>query len=276
MLQIVTDSSCDLPKDILEENNIKVVPLTISIDGQDYKEGVNISAEEFHEKMLACKELPKTSQPSPINFAKAFEEFPEEDSILCMTISSGLSGTYQSACLGRDMCKNKDNIFIFDTLAGSLGHGIEILRAKKMSLEGAPISTIIEELEKIKNEITIFILLDTLDNIVKGGRLSKFKGTLASILDIKTILEGINGKVELIEKVRGKKKFINRTIESIGNKCSDFSDKVFGITHVSDLDDALLLKELIIENFNPKDVIINTMGCTMSTYAGKNGMIISF
>ncbi|MGY0373578.1 DegV family protein [Clostridium sp. JNZ J1-5] len=276
MLHIVTDSSCDLPKNILEENNIKVVPLTISIDGKDYKEGIDISAEEFHKKMLTSKELPKTSQPSPINFAKAFEEFSEEDSILCMTISSGLSGTYQSASLGRDMCKNKDNIFIFDTLAGSLGHGIQILKANKMSLEGKPVSTIIEELEKIKNETTIFILLDTLDNIVKGGRLSKFKGTLASILDIKTILEGINGKVELIEKVRGKKKFINRTIESIGNKCSDFSDRVFGITHVSDLDDALLLKKLIIENFNPKDVIINTMGCTMSTYAGKNGMIISF
>src|SRR5690554_4292326 len=114
LIHIVTDSSADLPRDLLEKYHISVVPLTIKLQGQEYLEGVNISSQEFFQKMFLSEELPKTSQPSPLAFANEFKRLSKEGEVLCLTISSGLSGTYQSAMLGKDMCEGP--VEVFDTL----------------------------------------------------------------------------------------------------------------------------------------------------------------
>lgn len=274
MIQLITDSSADLPKELLDKYNIVVVPLTITIDDKDYLEGVDITPQEFFEKMSESKKLPKTSQPSPAAFAEAFKNLSKNGDILCLTISSGLSGTYSSACMGRDM--SEVSVTIFDTQAGSLGHGLQLIEAAKLIEKNCSIEEIIEYLEDYRKNQNIFILLDTLENIVKGGRLSKFQGALTKVLDIKVFLEGIEGKVEVKGKIRGKKRFLKKTIEIIGERKSDFSDTVFGITHINNITDAEYIKEQIIERYHPKDVIINYMGATMGTYAGDGGMIISF
>lgn len=274
MIQFITDSSADLPEWIIEQYNISVVPLNISVNNKEYIEGVNISPQEFFQKMFASNNLPKTSQPSPASFSKIFSKISKEDEALCFTISSGLSGTYQSACLGKNL--SNSNVTIFDTLGGSLGHGIQILKAAQLAAEGLPIDKIIEKLKEYRNEMNILILLNTLENIVKGGRLSKFQGSVAKILDIKILLEGVEGKVKILEKIRGKKKFLQRVLDTIGERKQDFSDTTFGITHVDNLEDAEFLKNEIMKRYNPKDIIINYMGATMATYAGKGGMIVSF
>lgn len=274
MIQLVTDSSADLPKVLIDRYNITVVPLTIRIDGVDYLEGIDITPQEFCEKMFNAKELPKTTQPSPGAFANVFNALGDKGPILCLTISSGLSGTYQAACVGRD---NKDiDVRIVDTLAGSLAHGFQLIEAAKMVEQGKSIDEIVEFLEEYKKHANILILLDTLENIVKGGRLGRFQGSMAKVLDIKVALQGVEGKVEPLEKVHGKKKFLHRAIEIIGERKSDFSDTVFGITHIDNLKDAEYLRDEIIKRYKPKDVIINYMGATMGTYAGKDGMIVSF
>jgi DegV family protein with EDD domain len=274
MIQIVTDSSSDMPKELIDRYDISVVPLTINIDGMEYLEGQDITPEEFYKKMKNAKSLPKTSMPSPGVFAEVFNKLSEKGSILCLTISSGLSGTYQSACLGRD--DSGKDVRVIDTLAGSLGHGLQILEACMLREQGKSIDEIVDHLEEMKKHSNILILLDTLENIVKGGRLSKFQGSIAKVLDIKVILHGVNGKVEILEKIRGKRKFLNRTLGLIGDLKDDFSNTVFGITHINNQKDAEFLKSEIIKRFNPKDVIINYMGATMGTYAGDKGMIISF
>lgn len=274
MIQLVTDSSADLPKELLDKYNIFVVPLTINIDGKEYLEGIDLIPQEFHKMLSNSKELPKTSQPSPAAFADLFKALGSKGPILCLTISSGISGTYQSACLGRDM--SGVDVTVFDTLAGSLAHGIQLMEARKLADEGLTIDKIREFLEEYRKHSNILILLSTLENIVKGGRLSKFQGSIAKILDIKVLLEGVEGKVELMEKIRGKKRFLKRIIEIIGERKNDFSDTVFGITHVDNIQDAEFLRDEIIKKYKPKDVIINYMGATMGTYAGKGGMIVSF
>lgn len=274
MIQIVTDSSADMPKELIDKYNITVVPLTINIDGKEYIEGENITPEEFFEKMKNAKNLPKTSMPSPGVFTDVFNELSKKGPVLCLTISSGLSGTYQSACLGRDNVNN--DVRVVDTLAGSLGHGLQLIEACKLREQGKNIDEIVNYLEEMKKHTNILILLDTLENIVKGGRLSKFQGSLAKVLDIKVILQGVDGKVEILEKIHGKKKFLRRTIELIGELKDDFSNTVFGITHINNIKDAEFLKSEIIKRFKPKDVIINYMGATMGTYAGDKGMIVSF
>lgn len=274
MIKIITDSTSDLPEEIIKKYNIRVVPLTVTVDGKDYVEGVEITPQEFYQKMYRANSLPKTSQPSTASFAKVFKELSEKGQLLCLTMSSKLSGTYQSACIAKEMSRSE--VTVFDSLGGSLGQGIQILRAARLSSLGFSLEQIVEKLRVYREEMQILILLNTLENIVKGGRLSKFQGTLASVLNIKILLEGLDGAVHMLEKVRGQKKAIQRILDIIGERRKDFSDRVFGITHVDNPDDAEFFKKSIIERYNPKEVLVNQMSATLATYAGKGGLIISF
>lgn len=274
MVQLITDSSTDLPKEIIDKYNISVVPLTINLDDEEYLEGVDITSEEFFKKMFASKKLPKTSQPSPSAFADIFKRLSNHGEMLCLTISSGLSGTYQSACLGKDL--SNTNVIVFDTLAGSLGHGLQLIKAAELASQGLTVKEIIKKLKEYRDNMNILILLNTLDNIVKGGRLNRFQGSIAKIFDIKIILEGVKGEVELLEKIRGKKKFLKRALDIISERKNDFSDTSFGITHTGNHEDVKFIKNELNKRFSPKEIIVNYMGATMGTYAGKDGMIISF
>ncbi|WP_040206414.1 DegV family protein [Neobacillus jeddahensis] len=275
MIKIITDSSADLPKELIEQYDVTMVPLTVTIEEQDYLEKVDLTPREFFTKMFSTDILPKTSQPSPASFAKAFSKFDSGTEILCLTISSGLSGTYQSACIGKDL--SNANVTVFDSLAGSLGHGLQIIRAAELAEQGASMEEIVSNLTEYRDKMNILVLLDTLENIVKGGRLSKFQGSLAKILNIKVILERVSGgKVEIFEKIRGKRKFQKRVLDIIEERGKDFSTLTFGITHTGNVEDAEAIKQELIKRFSPKDIIISYMGATMGTYAGKDGMIISF
>lgn len=275
LIQLVTDSTSDLPKEIIDQYNITVVPLTINIDGVDYLEGIDITPLEFYEKMSNAKDLPKTSMPSPGVFAETFNELSKKGPVLCLTISAGLSGTYESACFAAN--NSQGDVRVINTVSGSLGHGIQLMEAGDLIKEGKTIYEIEDHLNTKKEDSRVLILLNTLENIVKGGRLSRFQGSLAKMLDIKVILHDMpDGKVEILEKLRGKKKFLKRSLEIIGNLRDDFSDTVFGISHIDNFKDVEFLKDEIIKRFNPKKVVINYMGPTMGTYAGKDGLIISF
>ncbi|XJZ27762.1 DegV family protein [Bacillota bacterium Lsc_1132] len=275
MIKIITDSSADLPEEWIKRYDLTVVPLTITIDGQDFLEKIDLTSEEFFTKMFAADELPKTSQPSPAAFAETFTTFEKDTDLLCLTISSGLSGTYQSACMGKEL--SNAHVTVFDTLAGSTGHGLQVIRAAELAEQGYSIPEIVADLTVYRENMNILVLLDTLENIVKGGRLSRFQGSLAKILNIKVILERVDGgKVEILEKIRGKNKFRRRVLEIIKERGTDFSNITFGITHTGNEEEAEALKKEIMNQFHPKEVIINYMGATMGTYAGKNGMIIAF
>ncbi|MCM3766240.1 DegV family protein [Neobacillus niacini] len=275
MIKIITDSSSDLPEELIELYDITIVPMTVTIGNQDYLEKINLAPKEFFTKMFSTDALPKTSQPSPATFAKTFSKFGTDTELLCLTISSGLSGTYQSACMGKEL--SNANVTVFDSLAGSLGHGLQVIRAAELAKQGYTLDEIIKELTDYREKMNILVLLDTLENIVKGGRLSKFQGSLAKILNIKVILERVDGgKVEILEKIRGTKKFHRRVLELIQENGNDFSQTTFGITHTGNEEDAEAIKQELIHLFHPKEVIVNFMGATMGTYAGKDGMIISF
>lgn len=275
MIKIISDSSADLPKELIERFEITLVPLIVTIDEHDYLEKIDLTPQEFFTKMFSTEVLPKTSQPSPASFAEAFSKFDTDTELLCLTISSGLSGTYQSACIGKEL--SNANVTVFDTLAGSLGHGLQIIRAAELAKQGHTVDEIVADLTDYRENMNILVLLNTLENIVKGGRLSKFQGSLAKILNIKVILDRVEGgKVEILEKIRGKKRFQKRVLEVIQERKTDFSSITFGITHTGNEEDVEAMKQAIIQKFHPKDIIINYMGATMGTYAGKDGMIISF
>lgn len=274
MLSIVTDSSADLPQEVVERLGISVVPLTVSISGQEFREGVDLSAAEFAQKMLCCPDLPKTSQPSPSVFAETYRRLSGQGQLLCLTISSKLSGTHESARLAKDL--SDTDVEVFDTLAGSLGHGLQVMKAAELAGQGATRREIVAELERYRQGMTILILLDTLENIVKGGRLSRFQGSLANLLNLKILLEGVEGAVVLKERIMGKKRFLRRVLERIGESGRDLAERMVGITHIDNLADVEYLSGEIQRLYQPKGVIVNHMGSTMGTYAGRGGIIVCY
>ena len=273
MVRVVTDSSCDLPAELLKKHRIPFVSLNVFINNKTYREDLEINPEEFWDLMSRSGELPKTSQPTPADFAKVFSTIQEEgDTPLCITISSGLSGTYQSAVLGRQLSGNK--AYVFDSLAGSISHGIQVLIAARMAENGYELEAILPVLEDYRENVKIIIPLKTLENIVKGGRLSRVQASIANILNIKIILHGVKGKVELLKKVRGTRRFREAVLEIIDDAAKT-GKKIFGITHVDNLDDATFFADEIKKRVEDAEVIIGKMGPTIATYAGLGGLILA-
>lgn len=277
MIHIVSDSSCDLPDEYLKKHQISLVPLTVRFDDdKEYREKIDITPEEFNKKMAASSTLPKTAQPSPAAFLKAFEESASPgDEILCITISSKLSGTFQSANLAKNMTSIP--VTVFDSLAASPGHALQIMRAVELRDAGYSMDEIIAELTNFRdNEMKIFIYLKTVENIVKGGRITKFQGTLAKVMNIKLICEGIKGEVVPLEKVRGEKRALERLISIIGEQKTDFSDTVFYLTHTENPEDAEFIKSELLERYKPREVLIYETGPTVGTYTGPGGIVLAF
>ena len=275
MIQIVTDSSADIPKNIINKYHIYTVPMNISVNGKEYEEGVDITPKEFYKEMAISRELPKTSQPSPARYAQTFSKLSGQGEVLCFTIASTLSGSFDSARLGKELSGNP-SVEVFDTLAGSIGHGLQVIKAAEMAQAGFSMDEILSQLSRYRQEMRFLILLDTLENIVKGGRLSRFKGSLAKILNIKAILHNVEGRVEVLEKVRGRQLSLKRVINLVGERCVDFSERPIGISHVNILPDAQFLSQELEKLYHPKEIIIHDMGATIATYAGKAGLIVAF
>ena len=275
MIHLVTDSCADIPGYLLQKYNITVVPLSIRVNGKEYVEGVDITPTEFYREMEIASELPKTSQPTPDQYAKTFQKLAETGDVLCLTVSSKLSGSYNSANLGGGIA-GKSNIAVFDTLSCSLGQGLQVLKAAELIRSGHSLPTILDELAKIRSETNFVALLYTLENLVKGGRLNYFQGSLGKLLNIKIILHINQGSLEVLDKVRSRNKSIERFLEFIGAKCDDFSTRTVGITHLDNPTDAEFIAATIKERHRPREVIISEMGVTIATYSGKGAIIVVF
>jgi DegV family protein with EDD domain len=275
MLHIVTDSSCDLPEDMIKRYNIHIVPLSVNIDGKVYRERIDMTPQQFYQKMALSRNLPKTSLPPPASFLEVFNELSQTGPVLCITISSGLSGTFASALRAKEL--SEKDITVFDSLAGSLGHGLQVIKTAELAESGHSLPEILNELEKYRSKMNILILLNTLDNIVKGGRLSRFQGGLGKLLGIKVLLHNdAEGKVVLKAKARGKTKFLSMVLQEIARRCPDMTAVDVGITHYNNLEDAEFIKKQLVESLQAGQVIINDMGITMATYAGEGGLIVAF
>lgn len=277
-IKIITDSCSDLPQKVIEKYNIGVVPLEIRFGDKNYLDSIEITKNEFYDMMKEYNELPKTASPSPQQFISEFEK--SDDNILVITISSGLSGTYNSAMIAKEIYE-KDNkhkkIHVIDSLSASVGEGLIALKAAQKASEGIDIDELAESLRKSSKEVQVFFLLETLDNIVKGGRIGKVTGKIASLLSIKLIMKSDgNGIVDLAEKIRGSNRAFNRLIEIIGENSSNLENKILAIAHANCYAKALEFKKRVEERYKFKQVITSTIGATIGTYSGEGGLLISF
>ena len=272
-IKLITDSTCDLPKDVLEKNNIEVMPLLINFGEESYLDGIEISQDELFEKIESGNIFPTTAQVTPNRFLEVFENAKKNDEILILVlISSVMSGTYQSACLAKEMSEY-DDIYIVDSKSTCSGLGVLVLRAANLIKEGKSVQEIIDDLEKEKYKINSSLSFDSLDNLIKGGRISKTVGVVTGILGIKLILEIKDGLMAVKDKVRGSKKAVKRIIEDI-EKYGCRKDLPVILVNVDMEDIAGPLREYL--KANNIDFIETTVGCTVAIHSGKKASGLFF
>lgn len=231
-IHIITDSACDSAQ-AFKERFHAIVPLTVSFGERDYIDGVTMDKNEFYTKLVESKELPRTSQPSPALFEKAFKEVQEKgDSAVVITISSRLSGTYQSACIA---AQNFPNIRVVDSLSVSIGSGILAEYAYRCAEEGMGLDELEKHLCQKRDAIRVVAMVDTLKYLRKGGRISGTAAVAGEILNIKPVITIRDGVVSILGKARGSKKANNFLIEQIRQNGVNYSMPILlGYTGLSD------------------------------------------
>ena len=203
-VQLIIDSASDLTLEEANALGVKLIPIPINFGEQEYLSGVTITQEEFYNKLASCKELPTTSQPAPYEFEKAFQEVKDAgDEAVVLCISSALSGTYQSAkAIAQDY---PDCIWVVDTLSVTIGQRLLLDYALQLREKGYNAKRLAEEIENAKTRLTVYGIVNTLDYLVKGGRLSKAAGAAGTLLGIRPVLTVRDGVLQVIGKARGVK-----------------------------------------------------------------------
>ncbi|HBF4284274.1 DegV family protein [Clostridioides difficile] len=275
-IKLIVDSACDLPDDIIEKYNIEVVGLNVSFGEESYISGKEIDNETFYRKMSESKVLPKTSCPSPDKFLEAYH--CQEESVLVINISSGLSGTYNSALLAKDMFEKEGNnkkVEVIDSLSGSIGIGQLVLKAAILIKEGKEIEEIVSIINKYKDNPPFFGTLETLENAIKGGRINPIAGKIINTLNFKAIIQVSDGVVTPIDKARGEGNSLKKLITLVESKIKDKEEKVLFIGHANCPEKAQKVREVMEKDVKYKDVVICEVGSVMGTYTSKGAILIT-
>lgn len=275
-IKIITDSLSDMPKEIADKYDIKVLPLTVRFGTEEYKDGVDLSSSEFYKKLEAVNEIPQTSQVNPGEFKEAIEEAFDEgyESIIIINGSGGVSGTHQSAVIAKEQLDN-DNIYVFDSRSLSYGCGMIVTMIAEMVAEGKTLDDVLSRLKHMIEGVQHIFSVDTLKYLHKNGRLSTGKMALGTLLNVKPILGIIEGKVEPIDKVRGNKKLYKKMIEICVEKGLKKGARI-SVGHASNREGIEKLKELIKEELNPSRIDEADIGCTIGTHTGAGVLAIFF
>jgi hypothetical protein len=201
---IVTDSTADLTEEEVKQFEISIVPMNISIDDENYIDGVTITKDEFKQKMIASSGLPKTAQPSIGRFVEVYDELGKNgDSVISIQMMRSISGTVDAARQAADITET--NVKVVDSDFTSRSMGMIVKEAAKAAQEGKTVEEILEIVEDAKKRTTLYLTVVNLDNLIKGGRISQLMGMFSNLLNIKLFLQVIHGKIEIIQKGRGLK-----------------------------------------------------------------------
>ena len=273
-IKIVTDSSCDLGINFIEENNIELIQLLLNLDGEIIKDdlGKSLGYREFYEKLRAGS-MPSTSQINIYTFEEKFKELLDAGyEILYIGLSSALSGTFNSANMARNNILEENpnaKIAVVDSISVSMGLGMLIKKAYEMINEGKMLEEIVQWIEENKSKVIHAILVDDLKHLKRGGRLSASSAAVGSILNIKPLLKLNNsGAVEVSEKIKGKKKGLKRLASIVKEKAINIENEILYIMHGDALEEAQYLKEIILQELNFKDVKVEYIGTVIGTHGG--------
>ena len=279
-VKIIIDSASDIKVAFAQQQNLGFAPLRTILAGTEYRDGIDIVPDEFFEKLEANKEVARTSQVNVAEFAAMFEEaVGAGDDVLVITISGALSGTYQSAVIAANDYPGR--VFVVDSLSATAGEQVLLAHALKLREAGKTAAEIFAELDVIRKKARLFVRVETLEYLKRGGRISKTSAAIGGVLNIMPILtlDG-EGKIETVGKARGIKmshKMMNDNIRAVGG--IDFSMPVV-ITYAGDLNDGTVQSYLNdskdIYGDHIDQLTIGQLGCVIGTHAGPGAIVVSF
>lgn len=264
-IKIITDSTLDIPVDLIREKDIEVLPLLINFGEESYLDGVEINTKEMLERIDREDALPMTAQVTPNRFEEVFRRYLDEGyKIVTLVLSSDMSGTYQSACIAKDMVES-DDIVVIDSRNVTSGLGLLVLKACEFRDNGNNIFEIEEKIKALTSKIRSSLCFESLENLVRGGRLSKTAGTIGSVLGLRLILEIKDGNMAVKDKVRGSKKALKKIISDFENANVDYScpiilDEIYNEEIFNGLKDYLEKNEI--------QYIRGIVGCTVGIHSG--------
>lgn len=277
-VRIITDGGADLPKDIIDQYNIGVVAVHIHFADREYSSDT-LEAETFYKLMKESKVLPKTASPTPQQFLDEYRKGYAGEPIVVITTSKEVSSTYDHACFAKQLFLEEEPnalIEVIDSRSGSAAMSLLTVQAARLSAKGTSFAELVKTmLEKVKATHTFFVL-ETLENVIKGGRLDRVKGAIASMLNIKLILFANEGKIDVLEKVRGTQNALKRLVDQIGEYSKNFEDKILSIAHGNCEEKAKKIMQEIVKKYPFAEVLLSTIGPAMGTYAGEGAIVLAY
>jgi DegV family protein with EDD domain len=265
-VKVVTDSTADLPPDLAKELGITVVPLNVHFGTEVFRDGVEISTDEFYQRLVTSPRLPSTSQPTVGDFMQTYQELGETtDEIVSIHISAKLSGTLNSANQAREQYEGAARIEIVDSQQGSLGLGMVAVAASRAAQQGSSLDDVVKEAESAIPRVQFFGLLDTLEYLEKGGRIGKAQAFVGSLLRIKPLLVVRDGEVHPLERARTRGKGIERLCE-LAQEHMPLED--LAVVYSTTPDDAQALAQRLKPFLPDGEVFVSQVGPVVGTYLG--------
>ena len=268
--KIVTDSTSDLSQKYLTDNDINVIPLNLTIDGESFADQIDISSEAFIEKIENDADV-KTSQPAIGKFIDLYDELGGDGSeIISIHMTSGLSGTYQTALQASQMTKS--NVTVIDSKSISYGLGYQVQHVVKWNNEGLSTTDIVNQINELQKDIKLYVVIGQLNQLIKGGRISKTKGLIGNMMKIKPIGTLVDGKIELIHNSRTQNASIQYLKKEITQFIGDKKIKSIGIAHANIIEFVDKIKKHFTEEFNFTQYDTNVTTPVISTHTGQGAI----
>jgi len=274
---IATDSSAYLPKEYVEKYQIPVLPLTVNWEGKSYYDGIDIQAEEFYQQLGQYKSIATTSQVTVGQFLEVFGKLLDAgNQVLYLGISSGISATINSAIQAKAELGNPENLIVMDSKLVSMALGLMVLEVARAAENGASLKECYELAQDAFGRIGVYLTVDTLEYLHRGGRINSAKRLLGSALNLKPIMEIRDGKIELVESVISRKKALTRMIDLIEQAVDGRSPVRLAPFHALAFDDMVIMENLAKERFNPIEIIRSQVSPVIGSHVGPGTVAMAY
>jgi len=270
MIKIVTDSTCDLPAELLRQHDIRVVPINIQFGAETYEEGVTIDQPTFYRKVEEMGIIPTSSQPSAGRFVEVYRQMAAEgvDTILSIHVTAKLSGTYQSADLARQMVADEVTVYPFDSACGSAGLGFMALEGARMAEAGESAANILQRWEEIRPRMRILLTLADLRYAQMSGRVGRLQSSLASLLNIKPIVGLEDGLLDVVGQVRTRKKAVERMLALMEEAVGTTEPVNLAVIHAEAEQEGQALLKRARQTFNCQETFIEDLAISLAVHFG--------
>jgi len=273
VVKIVTDSTADLPTQMAEQLGVTVVPVYLRFGDEVYRDGVDIEGDEFYQKLVDSPVHPSTSQPTPEDFASVYRELSKEtDEIVSVHISQKVSGTYNSALQGRQLAATRSHVEVVDSFSVSMGLGLIVMPAARLAQTGASLQGVMEEIKQAIPQIHLLGVFDTLKYLLLGGRISRAKAIVGSVLNVKPLITMRDGELVPAGLARTRAKGIERLFDLVKNA---LNIQEVAIVHSTIPDEASSLKERIGSIFSGEHIHLARLGPALGVHSGPGTLILA-